>query len=119
MNERERLIELMGITLFGNLCNHCGADNPSEREKVLEITADHLLANGVVVLPCKVGTPVYGVATPCGGCAQYNNLEECRGCTKRKIIEFNFDYDVIGEFGKTVFLTCEEAETELAKYNHD
>ncbi|MCI9626511.1 MAG: hypothetical protein HFI90_06985 [Clostridia bacterium] len=59
MNERERLIELMGTTLFGNLCNHCGADKSREREKVLEITADYLIANGVVMPPCKLGDTVY------------------------------------------------------------
>lgn len=46
MTERERLIELLKHE-FGT--------------KVSEITADYLLANGVIVPPCKVGDTVYWI----------------------------------------------------------
>ena len=37
-------------------------------------------------------------------------IEICRSCDKWEIIECDFDYDLISEFGKTVFATREEAE---------
>lgn len=75
-----------------------------------------------VKLPCKVGTKVYAIATPCGGC-KYNNLsfeetlKNCRSCQKREIIECEFDYDLLHEFGETVFLTRAEAERKLEEIN--
>lgn len=72
-----------------------------------------------IELPCKVGDKVWCIGTPCGGCECYNEImkeefiEKCRKCEKAEIIECKFDYDLIGEFGKTVFLTREAAETAL------
>lgn len=73
-----------------------------------------------IKLPCKIGTEVYGVSTPCGGCEHYSNslkeaLNTCRCCKKKEVINFGFSYDCMGEFGKTVFLTKEEAEAALRK----
>jgi hypothetical protein len=53
MTDRERLIELIqsaDISLFGT-------DKP-----FAEVYADHLLANGVIVPPCKVGDKVYYIS---------------------------------------------------------
>jgi hypothetical protein len=86
--------------------------------------ADALLANGVIVPPCKVGDKVYKITR--------NKVKECEvvfiGISiKEKYSYFNsvenyadgtfyksysMDFDVIG---KTVFLTREEAEAELRK----
>ena len=72
-----------------------------------------------IELPCKVGDKVWFIGTPCGGCEYYNEImkeefiEKCRKCEKTEIIECKFDYDLIGEFGKTVFLTREAAEAAL------
>lgn len=73
-----------------------------------------------IKLPCKIGTEVYGVSTPCGVCEHYSNslkeaLNTCRCCKKKEVINFGFSYDCMGEFGKTVFLTKEEAEAALRK----
>ena len=71
-----------------------------------------------VEVPCKIGTKVYAIATPCGGC-EYNNLsldetlKNCWSCQKREIIECEFDYDLLHEFEETVFLTRAEAEKKL------
>lgn len=51
MNERERLIEL----IRGARKNTKGANCDLEREMLF---ADYLLANGVIVPPCKVGDRV-------------------------------------------------------------
>ena len=50
---RERLIELMYEA------NEKFAECDCTDEEAVEMLADHLLANGVIVLPCKVGDTVY------------------------------------------------------------
>lgn len=47
MTERERLIELLNVDMSG-----CDGDYAEEM-------ADYLIANGVIVQPCKVGETVY------------------------------------------------------------
>lgn len=116
MSERERLVELL---LESGPIKERDLDDDWGDNEISDI-AEHLLENGVVVLPCKIGTEVYGVSTPCGGCEYYNNsskeaLNTCRCCKKKEVINFGFSYDCIGEFGKTVFLTKEEAEAALRK----
>lgn len=117
---RDRLIELIvsaDISLFGT-------DKP-----YAEVYADHLLANGVIVPPCKVGGTVYmpwewnslkGIAffevthIIIDGLHAYiktnfytddEDYYNAYGCGR-----FEFD-----DFGKTVFLTREEAEKALKK----
>ena len=77
-----------------------------------------------IKLPCKIGTKVYAIATPCGGCEHYNlsleqSLKICRNCEKREIAECTFDNDLIDEFGKTVFLTREDAEKKLEELKNE
>lgn len=74
-----------------------------------------------ICLPADIGKIVYAIAEPCGGCRHYDelpteeNVEACRKCRKRKIICVNFYYDLIPEWGKTVFATKKEAEDAFAK----
>lgn len=104
---REKLIELL---------------KELETEKYLdtyEEQADHLLANGVIVLPCKVGDTVYDIYE-----AKVNGEGEIRAL-KVTDIRIHLDkrskawliiggyYFAVGDFGKTVFLTREEAEAAL------
>ena len=129
---KERLVELLsgfkyncllsckdGFITVKNDCDVC----------VMEQLADFLLANGVVVLPCKVGDVVY-----------YINAGYEKQGRKRVLVEFvdkgivdnmtigdkgvphveicNDEnewtiFDSEDDFGKTVFLTREEAEAKL------
>lgn len=108
----------------------------------VSVLADHLLANGVIVPPCKVGDAVYAISE--------SRIEECRcdeiciyGNENIVMTEHNCDYDCKGcpfnswaqdysgehscqgeygvysfnfeDFGKTVFLTREEAEKALER----
>jgi hypothetical protein len=117
---RERLIELIQTSVDG--CARHWA----------EVIADYLLENGVVLLPCKVGTRVYIVLDRydarklgCSCClADYGFETECAyyksgDCTNMtananwQIISRRFEYQHIYDFGKTVFLTREEAEAKL------
>ena len=56
-NQRERLVELIQASVNGCARNWA------------EVIADHLLANGVIVPPCKVGDTVY--------CVNKNEIVEC------------------------------------------
>ena len=85
-------------------------------------TADYLLANGVIVPPCKVGDKVYFDTYLHG---------DSVGVQSHKVI--NVKYVITTEpskggigaeipdyaFGKTVFLTREEAEKALKELNTD
>lgn len=64
--------------------------------------ADVLIANGVIVPPCKIGDTIYRVCSPRG---KYH---------KPWVRQFKLTWktlkNTIEDFGKTVFLTYEEAE---------
>ena len=73
--------------------------------------ADYLLANGVIVLPCKVGDTVYHVFPKKG--IQTNTVRQIRiGSCGKNIFDFYGLFEP-SDFGKTVFLTLEEAEKAL------
>ena len=121
MTQRERLIELIRESLMENIGKSCN---------LAEIIADHLLANGVIVPPCKVGDKVYYTERNTlqemrveygtlqnGFTMTAKCLDKCDMCTifcdpKKKACGVVFDYNVIG---KTVFLTREEAEKALER----
>lgn len=121
---RDRLVELLvkddifderecGMCTRDNYCVRCGS----------EMLADHLIANGVIVPPCKVGDTVYYIEG-----AYYNSQR----LTARpiKVTEISWKCDRSGRdlgfaliangtrykfssIGKTVFLTKEQAEQKL------
>ena len=93
----------------------------------MEELADHLLANGVIVPPCKVGDALYWVD------ANERKIEKFFAYAMQIIglddnyfsftVQFRkekgrreFNYQFFDtDFGKTVFLTREEAEKALAE----
>ena len=122
--ERKRLEEL--ILEFERTCPEtCTGLEKSCAQCVLEQKIDHLLDNGVVVPPCKVGDKVYVTD-------MYENIAKVTECT---VLGYDaVDENGIGimeykpceyvpyissvacfldEIGKTVFLTREEAEAKL------
>ena len=59
---REKLIELVGQV------QDCGCDVTDVVEMIHvenDVLADHLIANGVIVMPCKVGDTVYKIVKFC------------------------------------------------------
>lgn len=83
---RERLVELICEGVQTDYCvGSCGK---------CESISDHLLANGVIVVPCKPGDIVYRI---------YDS----------RIIRHKFDWDMVPELYKTIFPTHEEAERAL------
>jgi hypothetical protein len=102
MTDRDRLIELIQ-----NAVNGCA-------RHWAEIIADYLLANGVIVPPCKVGDIVY---TLCGERYFDNNgVEWERLSGKQHIEERQFSLGMMDEnynLCSCYFLTKEEAEEKL------
>ena len=104
MTDRERLIELLDIII-------------QTGEKTLGDIADYLLANGVIVPPCKVGDKVWfntfkKNATVCVGIQPHivDRIDVNCVCDTKNLIETSIP---CWTFGKTVFLTKEEAEAKL------
>lgn len=124
MTEREKLIELIVQCDKENDILACYNDRP-KRAQAAEILADHLLSNGVIVPPCKVGDTVYIVDGTTDGIVEgkITHLEYNIYTTPREWITVIGNYPFFGEheeknridllLGKTVFLTKEEAENAL------
>ena len=105
---RERLVELIKNAV-GGCAKHWA-----------EIIADHLLANGVIVPPCKFHQKVYVLPTKENSLDDITEMKcigfilscDCYGVNlitaKNKLYQPSFDY-----FGKTVFFAREEAEAKL------
>lgn len=122
MNQREKLIEL----LSDGRCHYkpnCDGTFCFDEPCAVAVQADHLLANGVVVLPCKVGDTMYRIprsaireyavvyiGISADPFASYVNIAWYRDVHHFETLSVRFD-----EIGKTVFLTREEAEEALAK----
>lgn len=118
---RDRLIELVKSS----------SQYISDDDYLVEKIADHLIANGVIVPPCKIGDVVYIRNKPwhieqdgISSC-QITNLtitQNKKGVWTKKYramyllngktidSQINFSFD---DIGKTVFLTREEAEQKL------
>ena len=85
-------------------------------------------------LPCKVGSPLYRVYKKPTKCTAYGAYKEdyaCQGCCEKEcdssyvwaIYKYKADIKTIvclsDEFGKTIFLTQEEAERKLKEMESD
>ena len=110
--QRERLVELIQASVNGCARNWA------------EVIADYLLANGIIVPPCKVGDKVYEILPKCGYIRPLNvagfhlgKFPDLRGHKRKEYLVCYSNYSLthvdIDKFGKTVFLTKEEAEEAL------
>ena len=119
---RDRLTELL------NKVQECGMNKPRDEERYPtiypsnEAIADHLLANGVIVPPCKVGDTVYVVSQGAGFSVVWNVYK----ATAKAIhldqwgslfVRVETDKENVGGYVEVerVFLTREEAEKALAE----
>lgn len=86
--------------------------------------AYHILADGWMRPPCKVGDKVYEVLPKCGYIRSLNvvgfhlgKFPDLRGHKRKEYLVCYSDYSLthvdVDKFGKTVFLTKEEAEAKL------
>lgn len=121
MTDRDRLIELICDKIQDGHCIGYCNHPPCNQCKDL---ADYLIANSVIVPPCKVGAEIFGLFD--------NDDEQRKEIYEGKILCFSLDENnllwarmrykngltywyTIDDFGKTVFLTCEEAEKALER----
>ena len=110
---RERLIEILKKTF--------GEQYEKRRLITLQHTADYLLANGVIVPPCKAGDTVWFDTWEKNGTInigiqphQVDQIDVVLVCGAKKLVPTKI-YD--WKIGKTVFLTKEEAEKALKGEN--
>ena len=128
MTDRKRLIELCNEKI--RTMKFQNSDNWYDFTVRTEIIADYLLANGVIVPPCKVGDMVYYIINnniqelTVSEIKIYGNnyvvanakcLDECEMCDcacdcSKKTCNVWLDFKSLG---KTVFLTKEQAEEKL------
>ena len=66
MNQKERLIDILEkfTTKKCKITHGCGYCDNDELAVCASAVAEHLIANGVIVPPCKVGQSVFLVFTP-------------------------------------------------------
>jgi hypothetical protein len=115
--QRERLVELLNEATFG-VNKHTLADHL--HKETIERVADYLIANNVVVLPCKVGDKIFAVSASLktiyeckvthiisqeGGLMIFGTLPYCK--EPRAICS---EYDIGKDY---VFLSRAEAEAKL------
>lgn len=111
---REKLIELVEAAHNAVPLEYVDDETKTLRD-CIAAEADYLLAHGVIVLPCKVGDTVWRVST--------KHISKVKYIEKTKVSRIAVD-DAIWlfcecapiarcTFGKTVFLTREEAEAAL------
>ena len=119
MDVREKLVKLLKTSPTRNGYTDLGD------------IADHLIANGVVVLPCKIGDKVYvnyiygrnkiitdsQMVCSIKQTVGVNDESYWKVCVEQVIEKGYIVYHEYTEddFGKTVFLTREEAEASLRK----
>ena len=122
---RDRLIELSGNIISSckaNLCSDCEHNNIDYPCCMSEHFADHILADGWMRPPCKVGQIVYLIKDGFIERCEVEGIHYTRRSNYARIRPFHQDYwgnwsvyykPSIRSFGKTVFLTREEAEKAL------
>ena len=117
MTDREKLIELcenLILSCKSSLCNDCEHNKIDYPHCMSVHFADYLLANGVIVPPCKVGDRVYLVGVFTGQIIETKVIGIAYNESGIYLILENFTVTSVAEqLGKTVFLTKEEAEEKL------
>lgn len=120
MTQKERLTELLKTPEKASFVRKAGVSLSDTPEG---ITADFLLANGVIVPPCKVGDKIYALTASLSRVYTYivTRLEICDNGTKIFARQLNCREEHwmcwSDDFGNNdwVFLTREEAEKALAE----
>lgn len=114
MTQREKLIELLKSPHKAERLREIGVDIGAYQDDCIEaMIADYLLANGVIVPPCKVGDTVYYIHE--GGYRVYEGkVTNFIYVANKKSFGIHYDGGY-GIFGRYVFLYREEAEKALAE----
>ena len=100
MTDREKLVELIKRNPYAN---------------TPDSLADHLLAHGVIVLPCKVGDEVWGIRSYHGVKHPQQGRVDEMYFTSDMRLNIRVKHICIGNWGEKIFATREEAEAALRK----
>lgn len=125
---RDRLIELIRQSHCVEIWDYW--NDELKQPNPIEALANHLITNGLIVPPCKVGETVYClVPVGCKLSVEKGFVREfritgekvCANIVDCEYIKFanlniNVSYD---DFGKTVFLTKEQAEQKLKETRNE
>ena len=114
---RDRLVELIyeARKEWDVYFNDCLLKGKPRSKTLNEFIADHLIENGVIVLPCKVGTELF-LSDYING---HHRLKEYKFLGNEIAVVIDcWEWQrtctrMLSDFGKTVFLTKEEAEQKL------
>ena len=120
MTDKDRLIELIKQGVDQTPCNS-NSDYDCEGVKCKDCESksitDHLLANGIIVPPCKVGKTVYclvqGFENPLKATVNRITVQASGVVISCSVLGYFGQSYMATDFGKTVFLTKEEAEENL------
>ena len=117
MTDKDRLIEL--------LVDFNPYKDPIRQmadRMIIEKIADYLLANGVIVPPCKVGKTVYclvqGFENPLKATVNRITVQASGVVISCSVLGYFGQSYMATDFGKTVFLTKEEAEEKLKEISN-
>ncbi len=120
MTDRDRLIELM-LNAPQILCLK-GGQATGKQYQTFQNIADHLLANGVIVPPCNAGETVYcliqGFENPLKATVNRITVQKDAVIISCSVLGYFGQSYMATDFGKTVFLTKEEAEKVLNERNN-
>lgn len=111
MTERERLVELLNNSLTGSV---------GLSSLLSESIADYLLANGVIIPPCKIGDDVWVIDREDGeavGVSCVIFLAKSKGCIIATA-HIN-DYDIDETIYYHIDETQDEYDTDLMVYSDD
>ena len=112
---RDRLVELLNEAHEGWLhyVDNCAFNQTALSFTFGQMFADHLLANGVIVPPCKVGDIVYSISRKALGGHWKDNRYIVDRWSEYKVCEIPFSLTLWECGWKNIFLTREEAEAKL------
>lgn len=125
MTQKERLVKMIdestGAVYKGDIIERQEIDITKDE---IERIADHLLANGVIVPPCKVGAKAYHLTTV-DTLSEFGEIFEgvVKAITKEEmhiwiycIYDNGLSYHYTeSDIGKRLFFSKEEAEAKLAE----
>lgn len=111
MTAKQRITEILKV--------YTKKHNISASSVILEEYAEELVANGAIVPPCKVGETVYcliqGFENPLKATVNRITVQVSGVVISCSVLGYFGQSYMATDFGKTVFLTKEEAEAELQK----
>lgn len=102
--------------LDSDVFDYCREGRTDEIPDIEERCSSFKDRNRFIELPCKVGDTVYELVNWCDYTdCHFEGCAGCSHCNEKGIVERKFNHSHLGQIGKTVFLSREDAEKALAE----